>query len=161
MEHIATLRLLTDHAKRRKIKLYVTFVDFAAAYDNVPRHRLFEQLRRLGCGATMLGCLVATYSVNRSIIGTLLVSAALGVRQGSPTSCLLFILFLNSMVRMFKDRCVMDGFLGWLHLLVLMDDTVILSTTRQGMLDKIALLKEFCDSNNMKVNLKKNKFIIM
>ena len=36
LEHIMTLRLLIDFAKKKKIKLYVIFVDFAQAYDKVP-----------------------------------------------------------------------------------------------------------------------------
>ena len=37
VEHIATLRLLTDTAKRKRIKLFVGFVDFSKAYDMVPQ----------------------------------------------------------------------------------------------------------------------------
>ena len=161
MEHIVTLRLLTDYAKRKKIKLYVTFVDYSAAYDNVPRYGLFQMMQRLGCGARMLACLVAMYAVTRSIIGSITVTGCIGVRQGAPTSCFLFVLFLETMVRMFKERCFPDGFLAWLHLLVLMDDTVILSTTREGMLRKLKILHEFCNQNNMKVNLGKTKFMVI
>ena len=62
LEQILTLRLITDHARRKKTKLYVTFVDFSAAYDRVPRAALFDRLRRMGCGSVMLGCLVAMYA---------------------------------------------------------------------------------------------------
>ena len=161
IEHILTLRLITDIAWRRKRKLYVTFVDYRAAYDNVPRQTLFQQLRRLGCGATMLACLIAMYATTNSIIGTAIVTACIGVRQGSPTSCWLFVAFLDSMVKLFKDTCVADGFLEWLHLLVLMDDTVIFATSRERMLHKISLLKRFCDANNMSVNLSKTKFMVI
>ena len=109
----------------------------------------------------MLACLVAMYAVTRSIIGSITVTGCIGVRQGAPTSCFLFVLFLETMVRMFKERCFPDGFLAWLHLLVLMDDTVILSTTREGMLRKLKILHEFCNQNNMKVNLGKTKFMVI
>ena len=161
LEHIATLRMIIDLAWRKKRKLYVTFVDYEAAYDNVPRHTLFHHLRQLGCGATMLAALVATYASTSSVIGSVLVAATVGLRQGSPSSCWLFICFLNKMVKLFKDSCIADGFLQWLHLLVLMDDTVIFSTTREGMLRKIELLNEFCNGNNMKINLSKTKFMLI
>ena len=112
LEHITSLRLIVDYARKKKLRLYITFVDFSAAYDTVPRATLFHLLRRLGCGSVMLACLVAMYSVTRSLIGTAVVTACVGLRQGAPTSCLLFVLFLDSMVRAFKDRCVPDGFLG-------------------------------------------------
>ena len=60
-------------------------------------------------------------------------TAAIGVRQGSPTSCLLFTIFVNDLITMIKGGCGIDGFHRWLHIIVLMDDTVHLSTTRQGM----------------------------
>ncbi len=35
--HIVSLRLLCDMAQRKKLKLFVTFIDFSKAYDRVPR----------------------------------------------------------------------------------------------------------------------------
>ena len=92
IEHIVTLSLLTDYAKKKKHTLFVTFVDFSQAYDLVPRHILFKVLKRLGCGGVMLAALVAMYHVTDSILGTGVISATLGVRRGSPTFCLLFII---------------------------------------------------------------------
>lgn len=109
LEHIVTLRLLCDMAKRKKLTLFVTFVDFSQAYDRVPRHILFRVLCRLGCGSMMLCALVALYSVTESLIGTALVTITLGVRQGSPTSCLLFIIFVDDLIRIIKDGCERDS----------------------------------------------------
>ena len=91
IEHIVTLRLLMDVARRKKKKLFITFVDFSKAYDCVPRYKLFMKLKQLGCGATMLMALVAMYQYTNSVIGTALIAATIGVRQGSPTSCILFV----------------------------------------------------------------------
>ena len=68
LEHIITLRLLTDLARKKKRKLFVVFVDFRQAYDLVPRQMLFKVLKRLGCGAVMLAALIAIYKVTNSII---------------------------------------------------------------------------------------------
>ena len=95
-----TLRLLIDFAKRKKVKLYIIYVDFAQAYDKVPRAVLFSILKRLGCGATMLLSLVAMYKVTKCLIGTAIITASVGVRQGSSTSCFLFILFVNDMIKL-------------------------------------------------------------
>ena len=37
IEHLVTLRLLMDLARKKKLKLFITFVDFTMAYDRVPR----------------------------------------------------------------------------------------------------------------------------
>ena len=118
-------------------------------------------MKRLGCGAVMLLALISMYKTTQSIIGTALVTTCMGVRQGSPTSCLLFVLFVNDLIKLFKERCGPDGFLAWLHLLVFMDDTVILSTSRNGALTKLGLLKEFCNTHGMIVNDSKTKFIVI
>lgn len=161
IEHIVALRLLTDMARRKKLKLFVTFIDFSKAYDLVLRDKLFMILKRIGCGTVMLAALVSMYRVTESVIGGAVMTATLGVRQGSPTSCLLFIVFMNELIRMLKDGCAPDGFLGWLHSLVLMDDTVLLSTSREGMEHKLRLLLHYCEDYGMIINESKTKFFVI
>ncbi len=145
-----------DFARKKKQKLFVCFVDFSMAYDRVPRAGLFRMLRDLGCGARMLTALAAMYTVTLSVLGMTIIESKIGVRQGSPTSCLLFVLYINSMIHGIKSNCEPDGYLQWLHLS--MDDTVLLSTTRRGMQRKLAFLNEFCTNNGMVVNNAKTKF---
>ena len=161
LEHIVSLRLLTDYSRRKKKKLFITFVDFSKAYDLVPRQMLFSVLKNLGCGAAMLSAIAAMYSVTQSIIGTAIVSTVIGVRQGSPTSCFLFIVYVNDLVKLIKNTCESDGFLSWLHLLILMDDTVLLATSRENMIKKVKLLTEFCDKYGMVVKEKKTKLVVI
>ena len=161
LEHIVTLRLLTDTAKRKKIKLFVGFVDFSKAYDMVPRQKLFSVLKRLGCGMVMLAALVSMYRVTESIVGSAVVTATLGVRQGSSTSCFLFIIFVNELIKVMKEKCNPERFLEWLHILVLMDDTVILSTARHTMIKKVEILQQFCQEYGMVVNNSKTKFFVI
>ena len=161
LEHIVTLRLLCDMARRKKLKLFVTFVDFSQAYDRVPRHILFKVLRRLGCGSVMLSALIAIYTLTESWLGTAVIVITLGVRQGSPTSCLLFTVLVDDLIRMVKEGCEFDGFLQWLHILVLMDDTVLISTTRCNIIKKVSILQEYCNEYGMKVNQSKTKFFVI
>ena len=147
--------------KRKKRKLFITFVDFSKAYDLVPRHMLFSVLKRLGCGAVMLGAISSMYSITQSIIGTAIITTVIGVRQGSPTSCLLFILYVNDLIKLLKDTCEPDGFLSWLHLLMLMDDTVLLATSRVNIIKKVNLLIKFCDKYGMVINESKTKLMVI
>ena len=135
-------------------------MDFSQAYDRVPRFMLFCVLKRLGCGMVMLSALVAMYQVTQSVIGAAIITAAIGVRQGSPTSCLLFVIYINDLIKMLKEGCSSDGFLSWLHVLVMMDDTVLLSTSREGMKKKLSILDQYCMTYGMKVNMKKTKFLL-
>lgn len=52
----------------------------------------------------MLGAIVAMYHVTNSIIGTMVIATDVGVRQGSPTSCLLFIIYDEDVIKMVKEN---------------------------------------------------------
>ncbi len=121
-----------------------------------PRKMLFHVLKRLGCGSLMISALVAMCTLTESWIGTALVTVAVGVKQGSPTPCILFAIFV-----IIKQGSNYDGFLRWLHMLVMMDDTVLLSTSRNNMLKKLSLLQEYCIEYGMRVKQSKTKFFVL
>ena len=57
------------------------FMYFSKAYDRVPRQKLMMCLKKAGCGLTMLMALVAMYQVTRSVLGMVVITAEIGVRQ--------------------------------------------------------------------------------
>ncbi len=91
------------------------------------------------------------YRVTESVIGSAVFAATIGVRQGSPTSCLLFLSYVNDFIRLIKDNCREDSFLKWLHVLIQMDDTVLLSPSRENMINKLYLMKQFCNAYGMSI----------
>ncbi len=127
----------------------------------VSRPLMLALLKRLVCGSVMLCAVAGMYQVTQSVVGTAVFTGAVGVRQGSPTSCLLFILYVNDLIKLIKENCPDGGFLKWLHLLMLMDDTVLLSTTRARMKEKLSLMKQYCDAYNVGVDLAKTKFFVV
>ena len=153
------LRLVFNLFMRKRRKLFVAFIDFSKAYDRVPRSKMFLVLRSLGCGMVMLSALVALYSVTTSILGSSIITSSIGVRQGLPTSCFLFIIFMDVLIRVLKEKCADEEILGWLHVLMLMDDTVILATSREKLIQKLKILDDYCISYGMVLNEKKTKFM--
>ncbi len=81
----------------------------------------------------------------------------MGVRQGSSTSCTLFTFYLNCTIKNIKSYGH-DGFLGGLHSLLEMDDTVILATGRQPMCDKLDLLWQSTKPINMRLHPTKSLY---
>ena len=161
LEHIISLRILMDYCVKKRQKLYVTYIDFSKAYDRVPRDELMRTLRYLGCGAVMLSALMSMYKVSYSVLGVAIITTIMGVRQGSPTSCFLFTCYVDSLITLIKDRCGVDGFLEWLHVLMLMDDTVVLATTREQCVKKLCCVLEFCKKSGMVINQSKTKFMVI
>jgi len=159
VELIVTLRLIIDRCLRRREPLFIAFIDFSKAYDRVPRNYLLTLLKSLGCGVVMLTALTSLFWVTQFVLGTTIITAVIGVKQGSPTSCFLFILFVDEFVRLVKGRSGLDGFLKWLHLLMLMDDTVLMATSREGLKEKLNVLAEWCDRSGMVINEEKTEFM--
>ena len=48
----------------------------------------------------MLTALIAMYRATYSIIGAAVVTATIGVHQGSPTSCILFVVFMYDLIKL-------------------------------------------------------------
>lgn len=109
--------------------------------------------RRLGCGTLWLAALITIHHVTRSVIGTAIVTATVGVQQGSPTSCILSFLFIDDLIKLLRESCKWEGFLSWLHALVLMNDIVLLTRSRERMAYKMSLLSRFCNTHVMIISM--------
>ena len=57
--------------------------------------------------------------------------------------------------------CGNDSFLIDVHALMLMDDTVLLASSRKRMIEKFAILMDFCKRYGMRVNELKTKFMVI
>ena len=109
----------------------------------------------------MLHALKNMYKNTYSVINSETISTSSGVRQGAPTSCLLFIMYVDKMIKMIKEKVPVDGFLGDLHALMLMDDTIIVATSREMCLKKLDAVLDYCEEYGMEINEKKTKFMVI
>ena len=105
--------------------------------------------------------IIAMYSNWTSILGNTIITSTIGVRQGSPTSCYLFVIFVDVFILLLKARCSAKPILGWLHSLMLMCDTVILATSREKMVEKLQLLDNYCLKSGMCLNESKTKLFVI
>lgn len=101
---------LYEVLRRRQVQgltSYVTFVDFAKAYDTVPHEALFLKMEKIGVHGRMLAFFRALYaSSSLTVPGgtTRRVPLRRGVRQGCPSSPILFDIFINDFFYEWKDR---------------------------------------------------------
>jgi hypothetical protein len=159
-EQILTLRLIIDYCMKKKCKLYLLFIDFSKAYDKVPRWKLINEMRQMGCGGIMLQTIIALYTCTIFVLKSAVISFNMGVLQGASTSGFLFVLYLDRMIRMVKQEYANDGFLGALSILLLMDDTVILATSREKLIGKFSIVMDYCQQYGMSINQTKTKFMV-
>ena len=72
---------------QKRKTLYVLYVEFAKAYDKIPRNALLLAVCRLGCGYMMILAPYHLYSDTKMILGAAVITATVGIKQGSPSSC--------------------------------------------------------------------------
>ena len=160
-EQMLALRLLMDYAKCKKKKLFICFIDFSKAYDRVSRPILFRVLYEAGCGRAMLKAIMAMYRTTKNILKTAIVNSKRGVKQGGSTSGLFFIQYMNPLAVLLKNACPDDDYLADLHSLMLMDDTAIVATSRERLLQRFDALVEFCEKYEMIINEDKTQFMVI
>ena len=110
MEQIFCLRLLVDYCMFKKNKLHVVFVEFQKAYDKIPRKSLIECLKVRACGKTMLLAFLAAYKCTKMVLNGTTIATNIGARQGAPTSCLFFVLYIDDPIGRLKTECLEDNF---------------------------------------------------
>lgn len=108
---------LYEVLRRRQVQglpSYVTFIDFAKAYDTVPHEALFLKMEKIGVHGRMMAFFRGLYaSSSLTVPGgtTRRVPLRRGVRQGCPSSPILFDIFINDFFLEWKGRDL--GVAGW------------------------------------------------
>ena len=164
--HIFTLRLLIFLVKKKKRPLFIAAMDIEKAFDTVSRYILLKKLIKLGISKCMLSCLKFLYSYTLCVIkfkgGFSSVFRMLqGIRQGAPSSVLLFNVFIDDLFEYLEDQCEIEEILHDIHALVHADDTIVISTNRLLFIKKCNHAKKFFEKNRLKLNKKKLWFTVI
>lgn len=160
-EHIVTLRLMSSYANKKKLKLYILFIDYSSAYASIPRVELINYLKSIGCPRLLLLAISSAYKSTYIIFKSVKFLYNLGVRAGAPSSGYLFILFMDKFVSMLKAYCPDSGPFKWLHTLLYMDDKIIIGYDISEMQHKCNILSQFCEYTGMKVNKDKTRLMVI
>ena len=102
LTQIFVLRVIIELAKKTNISLFIGCFDIEKAFDKVSRIILFEKLIKLGIVFSMLCALKAVYTSTTCILSmwnefSKQLDTKCGIRQGAPSSSLLFIVFINDL----------------------------------------------------------------
>ena len=161
-----TLRILIELAKQSNTTLYIGFFDLEKAFDKVSRLLLLKKLRERGIGNCMLQALKRIYLHTSCIIGRAANASGefrtySGIRQGAPSSVLLFICFMDELFDFLVRHCVAEPILNIIHCLLHADDTVIISTDRQLFIKKCNAMLKYFNDNSMSLNFPKSSYFII
>ena len=166
IHQIFTLRILIEIAKRTNTTLYIGFFDLEKAFDKVSRLLLLKRLRERGIGNCMLQALKRIYLHTTCIIGKAANASEefrtySGIRQGAPSSVLLFICFMDELFSFLETHCVAEPILNMIHCLLHADDTVIISTDRQLFIKKCNTMLKYFKDNSMSLNFPKSSYMVI
>ena len=121
---------------------------------------------KAGIGQAMLHALKFIYTGTTCILKintqtSLPFQTTCGIRQGAPSSSIIFIIFINDMIDYVRTHCSTENLIGNLHALLHADDTLILSTSRTLFIKKCNVMLNYFDENRLKLNLGKSGFLII
>ena len=171
-EHqLFALRHCVEECRRRHQPLYACFLDFAKAYDSLPRQLLWHVMEAIGVPERYMCAVQSMYHDVRcrvSIGGALgpCFASNKGVKQGCPLSPTLFGIFIDRFYFMLLHHT--QGGVGpalrsgrRVPSLFYADDGLMLSTDADGMHKCCACLDAFCRRSGMQLNLKPGKTEMM
>ena len=103
-DSVFLLQCVHDAAKRRRQPLYTAFLDLRHAFDSVSHVKLLEVLRQQGVPEVWLALIGSLLADRKTIIGDAAIDIERGTPQGSPLSPLLFIVFMEPLIQLLRER---------------------------------------------------------
>ena len=157
---------MIELAKREKITLYIASVDLEKAFDKVSRYRLLSKLVARGIGYVMLQALKNIYLHTSCVIHfygcfSCTFETLSGIRQGSASSVLLFIIFMDGLFPFLRQNCRKEQLINDFHALVHADDTIIISTQLDQFKIKCNYMIDYFLDNSLSLNLDKSSYFII
>ena len=150
---------------RSQQSTYVLFLDLRAAYDKVHRGALARVLRHIGLAENIVSLLTDLMDSSRAAVrinGEMgdRFSVETGVPQGDPLSCLLFIIFIEGLVRYISSRQDVHGVdvMGvTIPPALFADDAVASAATPEELQRVLDYANEWCKAWGMIINPKTGK----
>ncbi|KAF1314910.1 putative Pollike protein, partial [Globisporangium splendens] len=140
---------LQDHLTATEREGYAVFLDFEKAYDRVNWKYLFAVLDRMGCGPNFL----LNGFVQRSIL------PSRGVKQGDPLSSLLFVLSIEPLGDLLRNRQELGIQISHQQTatgLYFADDSTLLASSAANVHYQLDLVEIYCAASGAEVNLAKS-----
>ena len=162
--HVATIRFLKLIIKKTKTPLFIVFTDFKAAFDLVSRRQLFQKLVTIGISAGLLNALMGVYTnIQTAVFHNQEYSEKMnlqaGIKQGAPTSGLLYIAYTLDLIQIFKIFNP-EPIIKMIHMIMHADDIIIMATGKQKCVEKVYKLMEYCRNNYIPLQVSKCKTLV-
>ncbi len=163
---ILTLKLLAEKFVEKNKELFALFIDFQKAFDRVPHAKLFDVLRYYNVPVKIIAVIRAIYKQSEGVIlwkkrYSKTIPIAIGVHQGDPLSPVLFITFLDHIMKNVPKLDFPIGESKTRYRDIAYADDVTLLAQDQSTLQALATaLNDKAKEYNMSINTSKTKLIV-
>ena len=145
-DHFFVLKSAIDKYLGNGKKMYVCFVDYQKAFDNIWREGLCYKMMNAGVSSNIIKLIWDMYSKNKQCLRmdgwvTVEFPSIKGVKQGCVLIHILFNLFMNDSPGYFNNACkpiILNN--GQINCLMYADYVLLLSESKEGLsecLDKL------------------------
>ena len=166
-DHMFILKTIIDkYCKTKDGRVYACFIDFHKAFDTVIHSGIKIKLLKIGVGTNFYQVIQSMYSSSKSCVRvsngiTDFISVKVGVKQGDNLSPNLFKVFINDLpdyLNSSQDPVVLNS--RAFNCLMYADDIILLSSSANGLQQKLDILQCYCNDWCLSVNFLKTKVLI-
>ncbi|SNX84637.1 related to Retrovirus-related POL polyprotein [Melanopsichium pennsylvanicum] len=167
-DNICLVQSVIDEYKNpEKGGTYLLFIDQEKAYDRVDHKFLWRLLKHVGVPQQIRRAIKMLYTDIRLRVMINGYSSATfpvlsGVRQGDPLSCILYVLFLEPLIRQINASDITGVPLPngeAIKAVCYADDTVLILKNQAEVDIALKILKDFCEATGAKINWNKSSVL--
>ena len=166
VHQIFTFAEITRKRKNKHQPTYCCFLDIRKAYDTVWREGLWKKLEAIGVNEKLVKVIKNTYANVRSrvIVNDKLsdwFDIGIGLRQGCVLSPLLFLIFINDLIRELNDSNLGVAIgNGKLSNLTFADDIALMANNSRDLQKLVKIAENYARKWNFAFNTKKCKVLV-
>jgi hypothetical protein len=164
---IFILHSIVNKVLNNKQKLYAVFIDFELCFDKIERNFLWQKLLSENVSLKMTKALKSMYITVKQCVRykstySEFFESHLGLKQGDPSSPLLFMMFVNDIND--SVNADLDGIFTYnelkFFLILYADDQVIFAKNPQSLQHMLSDIESYCRLWGLKINTNKTKVMI-
>ena len=148
-------------------KLYCVFIDYEKCFDKIDRSYLWQKLLTENISGKFVNAIKSMYAMVKLCIKynnnfSQFFDSHIGLKQGDPSSPILFMLFVNDMIDSINSN--LNGIFTTdemkIFLILFADDQVVFAKSPQALQSLLSDIENYCTAWGIKININKTKAMI-